>query len=104
MMTNLDATVLYIGFNKRYFSNGLPKDLVVAYAHLKHCFGLTECFKNRPLYILLDWELRKSMSHSALTILHEMVHVRYPKLEGHGPRFHKEMLRLAKAGAMRPWW
>jgi len=94
---------MYREFNRDWFGNTLPKDIVVEYAHLKDAHGITEYYGHRPLFIQIDWPLRGTRSHSALTLLHEMVHVRYPKAH-HGPIFHKEMLRLAKAGAFRPWW
>ena len=102
-MTNAEVQQMYADFNRRYFHNSLPKDMVVHYAPLKYCFGLTGIHRGRALYIQLDWELRKSRTHSALTLLHEMVHCEQPNGE-HGPKFHKRMLQLAKAGALKKWW
>jgi hypothetical protein len=103
-MTNEDLMIMYRDFNRKYFSNALPHDLVVEYGRLKGFFGITECYKNRPLYVILDWDLRKSRVHSAMTLLHELVHVENPEWYGHGPRFHKRMLKLAKEKAFNSWW
>jgi hypothetical protein len=78
--------------------------MIVEYVRLKHEFGITVGHKNRPLYIQLDWPLRRSLAMTAMTILHEMVHVEDMRGTGHGPRFHKRMLQLAKAKAFNKWW
>jgi SprT-like family len=103
MMTNADVQQMYHEFNRRYFSNKLPKDMVVHFARLPHDFGITYGYRGRPLYIELDYRLRRSMSETAMTLLHECVHVENMK-HGHGPKFHKRMLKLAKQGAFRKWW
>ena len=102
MMTNSELRRMYAEFNRKWFSNRLPKDMIAEYARIED-HGITEYYRDRPLYILLEWDLRRSQCHSALTLLHEMCHVRHPKAR-HGPVFHKEMLRLAKAGAFKNWW
>mgnify|MGYP001562620391 FL=1 len=38
------------------------------------------------------------------TLLHEMAHLAIPMRFYHGPRFQKEMLRLAKIGAFKGLW
>ena len=103
MVTNWDLERMYREYNKKYFRNRLPKDMVVEFARLPDCHGVTHCHKNRPLFIQIDWPLRGTLSHSAMTLLHEMVHVEHPKWL-HGPKFHRRMLQLAKAGAFKNWW
>lgn len=105
MLTNALVQGLYREFNRKWFGNRLPKDMVVSYANLDPIGqGVTHYFKGRPLYIELNHRLRWSESQTALTLLHEMVHVSLPYRFNHGPKFHKEMLRLAKAGAFKAWW
>jgi len=99
---NADLEIAYRFYNKRYFGNRLPKDMVVRFEDIIE-LGKTYCFFERPLYILIN---RKIAWHGMLvemTLLHEMVHVENTKA-GHGPWFHKRMLRLAKAGAFRNSW
>jgi hypothetical protein len=94
---------MYHDFNKKYFGNRLPKDMVVHFKRMRNNHGVTMMFENRPLYILLDFKMRGLYRQTALTLLHEMVHVEIPKTQ-HGPKFHKRMLQLAKAGAFKRWW
>jgi SprT-like family len=103
-VTNLMLGCLYDEFNEKYFGNKLPKDMVVCYNKYMEQMGVTRYFRSRPLYIELNWKLRWSDSSTAMTLLHECVHVSLPYEVNHGPRFQKEMKRLARIGAMRNWW
>jgi len=104
MVTNAEVQRMYHHFNKKYFGNRLPKDMIVDFNRAKDYHGRTAFYKTRPLHIQIGWHLRDSNAHVALTLLHEMVHVELPARFNHGPRFHKRMLKLAKQGAMKPWW
>ena len=98
---------MYAEFNKRYFRNKLPRDMVVRFHNLKHLgddCGSTQFFWGRPAFILISKRTRWSRMLTAPTLLHEMIHVEHPEWSGHGPRFHKRMLQLAKAGALKPYW
>lgn len=95
---------MYREFNRKYFGNKLPKDFVVAFEDLEYHLGVTKFYRSRPCYINLNLGLRYSNSLTAMTLLHEMVHVELPYRYNHGPRFHKRMLKLAKDGAFKPWW
>ena len=105
--TNDDLARMYAEFNKRYFHNRLPKDMVVRFHDMKNegddC-GSTQLFWGRPAFILINKRIRWSYTLTAPTLLHEMIHVEHPEWRGHGPRFHKRMFRLAKAGALKPYW
>jgi hypothetical protein len=103
MMTNAKLQQMYHEFNTKWFSGKLPRDMIARYAELDGCSGITYVKYGRPLYIEIDRNLRVCRGMTATTLLHEMCHVKDTRGK-HGPRFHKEMLRLAKAGAMKPWW
>lgn len=104
IVTNQDLARMYAEFNRKYFGNRLPKDMAVRYADLEGKWGRTNIYHDiRPLFIEISWQLRRTQCFSAMTLLHEMVHVKYPRLN-HGPKFHREMKRLAKIGAFNNWW
>jgi len=94
---------MYHNFNRKWFRNRLPKDMVVDFVRMEGALGVTAFYKNRPLHIMLNSELRTSDRIAALTLLHEMVHVELPKYN-HGHQFHKRMQKLAKKGAFKPYW
>jgi hypothetical protein len=102
MMTNEDIQNRYHFFNRKYFGNRLPKDMVVRFSDVDG-LGVLHTQWDRPLYIYISKKMRYSWSNSCMTLLHEMVHVEFPKLE-HGPTFHRRMLKLARQGAFRPYW
>src|SRR5208282_4335238 len=101
MVTNAEVQAMYHEFNKKWFGNRLPKDMVVHFVRMRKYHGITKIYRHRPIAIQLGWHLRSGTSHTALTLLHEMTHVENPKWE-HGLRFHKRMMKLARQGALRP--
>lgn len=104
-MTNPELQALYHEFNKKWFGNKLPKDMVVCFAGLHmHRMAVTRYYRARPLYIEMNKNLRWNHSVVAMTLLHEMVHVALPYRINHGPEFHKAMKSLAKRGAFTPFW
>jgi hypothetical protein len=106
-LTNAYLARAYARFNKTYFGNKLPKDMVVRFAKLDiNNVGLavTYCKFERPLYIDISRPLAVHSMLADMTLLHEMVHVENPKWCGHGPKFQKRMLQLAKKGAFRDCW
>ena len=61
--------------------------------------------ESRPVITLASDLSRLSRTSVAMmTLLHEMCHLAVPKRIWHGPKFQKEMLRLAKAGAFKELW
>ena len=98
-------------YNHLYFNDKLPANthIVVVddcttdeYAEAE---TLTPAFTGKPYYIIEISAPRNPEGNEALmTLLHEMVHVEHPEWRGHGPRFHKRMLQLAKAGAFKSCW
>lgn len=100
--TNGEMTKLYGKFNKKYFKSRLPKDMVVRFEDTRP-LGFTHICFNRAAYIILNKRLRWSIMLAAPTLLHEMIHVEHPDW-GHGQRFHKRMLQLAKDGALKLYW
>ena len=106
IITNAELKRLYDSFNKKYFGNSLPKELPVVFQMLdsQRMMGRTIIYRGRhPMYIEIAVRYKGNLSLVAMTLLHEMLHVKYPKMD-HGPKFHREMLRLAKAGAFKPYW
>ena len=102
--TNRYLQNTYAEFNRKYFGNKLPKDMVVRFGETGDAVAVTDCKYDRPLYIIIN---RKTAWHHMIvdaTLLHEMVHVENPKPNGHGPWFQKRMLKLAKKGAFKHVW
>lgn len=105
---------MYRDFNRKWFRNRLPKNIEVRFVDLpqpkalSHInFGLTHFEAYKPVYIYIWSGLQRNHGETAMTLLHEMVHVSLPyTCNSHGPysRFEKEMVRLAKAGAFNPYW
>ena len=98
-MTKLQKTYRY--YNRKYFENALPSDTPVAWDKMSNAiYGYIttedEIFINRA-YRQIDSIWR-------LTLLHEMVHLALAPYRGHGKQFQSEMVRLAKAGALRHLW
>jgi hypothetical protein len=104
--TNADLRHYYRVANKKYFGDKLPKGLPMRFAKLKPGgLGVTHILGNRVAYgIEISVELRTNQSFTIMTVLHEMLHVEKPSYKGHGHRFDKRMLRLAKAGAFDGLW
>lgn len=109
---------LYRQYNRRYFSNKLPKGVKVMFASSaemkrgglgKSVCAIT-CWYEAPRLpsIFIRRTRDKVMNYVKADLLHEMVHVARPELS-HSRRadenkFQKEMLRLAKRGAFKGCW
>lgn len=107
--TNEALRYMYLDFNKKYFHNALPKDLPVSFSkkpELGNALGHTAIHKQtfRPLWIDIAARLRTSRRESAMTLLHEMVHVEQKERRGHGKHFEKRMRELARHGAFKGIW
>ena len=87
-------------YNKKYFQGKLlnPPKSKVCWAEL----GPLGVQEGNVIY--MNKKYRTTDSIWRPTLLHEMVHMYMPKNVWHGPRFQKEMLRLAKAGAFNGLW
>lgn len=103
--TDWNLREFYRIFNKKYFSNRLPKDMPVGFRKID-TLGNTVIHKQtfRPLYIQVNDRLKFSSRLSMGTVLHEMLHVAYPERRGHRKWFDREMLKLVKRGAMNGLW
>jgi hypothetical protein len=60
MVTNAHAQELYRYFNKKYFGNRLPKDMVVHFIRLKDQHGVTKLYRSRPGLAPADWRVAHS--------------------------------------------
>jgi hypothetical protein len=99
-MNNKGLQTYYRLYNKQYFRNKLPRDAKVHFRKIKW-LGEADVYRGK---ICISKRTKWSKSISLMTLLHEMVHLKRPRGECHGPGFQKEMLRLAKAGAFKDLW
>lgn len=61
--------------------------------------------EGRPIIALSrTLRFRNRQGQARMTLLHEMAHAALPIRIKHGPRFQKEMLRIAKLGAFEGLW
>jgi predicted metal-dependent hydrolase len=58
----------------------------------------------KAVEIRISERLRTLQATTIMVVMHEMLHVEKASHEGHGWRFDKRMLRLAKAGAFNGLW
>ncbi len=97
-------TLLYATYNRVYFNGELPVGVRVVFETLPNEMGETR--KTGDTFtIYIDPSPNKSPRVAAMTLFHEMVHIKlYGKDFNHGPAFQAEMQRLADAGAFRDLW
>lgn len=94
----------YDYYNRRYFGNKLPRSIELVFTeHVRGAIGVTMLSYEPPI-IMIAQSIRHLTTTVELTLLHEMVHVLLGPRVNHGPKFQNEMLRLAKAGAMKELW
>lgn len=103
--TNADLRRYYATANRLYFHNKLPKDFPVRFGWLKET-GLVRVRHSDqvPVDITINEKLRTFQAITIMVVLHEMLHIEKPHHKGHGWRFDRRMLRLAKAGAFSGLW
>ena len=103
--TNAHLRSYYCWANAEYFRNALPKDIPMRFAKMR-AVGTTwvDSKTGKPVEIWVTDKLRKFQAITMMIVLHEMQHVEKPSCMGHGWRFDKRMLRLAKAGAFDGLW
>lgn len=97
---------LYSHYNRRYFGGHLPKKLLVRYKHLSSVYyAIMGYDEKRPKFIYINTKLRKWPEIVRMNLLHEMAHIAtIDEEERHGPRWHREMKRLAREGAFDELW
>ena len=93
----------YREFNRKWFADELPHDVDIFYAPLNDTIAEmtwdeagTPVIRIYPIFSICSRMVR-------LAILHEQAHI-HLRSTSHGPLFQAEMVRLAKAGAMKGLW
>lgn len=114
-LANINAQ--YRGINETYFANTLPQNTVVTLEPdadgRNDVMGTASCddYKNCVINIVPRWN--PSGGEKVLTLEHEMCHVELdsnsdPEVQAdnmtHGPMWKACMRRLARDGAMEPYW
>ena len=102
--TNADLRRYYSEANAKYFHNRLPKDIPMRFAKMRDVGTTWIDDDNVPVEIWVTEKLRTFQAITIMVVLHEMQHVQEPSHIGHGWRFDKRMLKLAKAGAFAGLW
>jgi len=96
----------YLRYNRLWFSNRLPEDMVVRWSRrMPHnLYGVyNEEAYGEGIFINAIW--RGFYEIAQLTLLHEMAHVATEsEKKHHGPRWKREMRRLARIGAFDNLW
>lgn len=94
----------YRKYNRLYFKGELPEDTAVYWEPADGNLGDTHEVEDGEFVIRIDPCLRFSDKMAKMTLMHELVHVKYPNSGDHGRVFQREMLRLAKVGAFNLLW
>ena len=100
----IDLILAYHFFNNEFFKGKLPKNVPIFWG-TKEQLGkesMATCFYTAPAIVMLK-ELKELPCVAKSTLLHEMVHLEFPKAE-HGKKFYNRMLKLAKQGAFKNLW
>jgi hypothetical protein len=90
--------------NARWFGGRLPDDIDLLLAPHEGCSGVTWQGDADSFIILINPAYALDKRVVKLVLLHEMAHVALWPYKKHGRLFEEEMLRLAKAGAMKNLW
>lgn len=93
--------------NQHFFDNALPKEIRVVVKADANTYEYGSWDAENRIYI--NAAKLKGMRSMKMTLLHEMAHVAVIAMHGtengsHDYKFQKEMLRLARAGAMEGLW
>lgn len=91
-------------YNRRYFDGTLPSDVRISYCWVTKAHGNCSLDPDGKFHIRINPDSTGTREGRRFTLLHEMVHVKLWPVCTHGKAFDAEMLRLAKAGAMRGLW
>jgi hypothetical protein len=101
-----DLEQLYAEYNDLYFEGKLPTIPVKwGKVHKNHDAEFVT-YVDGSLAIVLTPGLKKFPRFAYIRVLHEMIHVKQRDLKGdlHGPKFQREMKRLARVGAFDGLW
>jgi len=104
-----DLEQLYAEYNDLYFGGGLPTIPVKwGKVHKSHAAEFVT-YEDGTLAIVISPKLKTYTCWAYLTLIHEMAHVKLRNFKGddgdlHGPKFQREMKRLANAGAFNGLW
>lgn len=134
MVKPLRLQAAYRRYNKALFGGQLPDGMVVAWKRdmsktlvgvwhnpgmiweslfLKYDKTEVERFAakcNKKFFIVISSRLKPFPHYARLVLLHEMTHVFVDLVLGsrdekhHGPQFQKQMMRLARSGALEDLW
>src|SRR5450631_196954 len=103
-MTNRSLKRWYGHYNRKYFQGRLP-DIAVRFAKISRVLlGVSTRIGDEWVVVEISKELKGWNRLTRCILLHEMAHVSLPIKIMHGPKFEKEMRRIAKAGAFRGIW
>src|ERR1700728_1997750 len=88
---------IYNRFNRLYFNSKLP-DISIVWEPCGDSNAITHTWDGKAKRLCIDPSLRGCTRFVKLIILHEMIHVRYPKAR-HDETFRAERQRLWDLGA-----
>lgn len=83
----------YRDYNRRYFDDSLPHDLIVLWEPCDDADALTYILGNTPTRIAIDPSYSRSPRAARILLLHEMVHVEVID-PMHGQRFRRRLKHL----------
>lgn len=97
----------YVKYNKEFFHDTLPSDLIVRFADGGGKWEGQTLFDNEKkvaVEVLIEKRLRDFADYSCIVLLHELAHVSvgFKERHLHGPLWKKERKRLIDAGAFTP--
>lgn len=107
MKSNPQLKRLYLRLNKAWFGNRLPADTICVWSRALNHEPLQAELDDEaePLIIRHNPVLRRFENLIIYNTLHELAHIAtLSEKTPHGPRWQREMLRLAKAGAFASVW
>ncbi|SRR6266478_9869380 len=97
-LTNKDVQRAYRRFNKVYFDNKLPKDILVKFDTEEELDDAYGEYLEADHEILLSEELKTIPDFAYIVLLHEMAHVQVPD-NNHGFQFAAVINKLYQQGA-----
>lgn len=110
-MSRTKAEKVYDRFNRKYFAGRLPR-VPVRFSlrsfpryHPLRDEAYAQCKRGKPMAVFINPRfLGLGIPGFYRALLHEMVHIKLGEKAQHGPRFQKEMRRLAALGAFDGYW
>lgn len=104
-LTNKDLKILYGTLNQRFFDGRLDPKVKVSFDDELYDDGGEGEYVIAERRIRIDSGLRRYPDFATIALLHEMIHVEYPKhfsypnTQSHGMVFHARMADLFSRGA-----